>query len=54
MQNLTPLKAIKLNCFDCSGGNYSQVRNCQIDTCPLYQFRQGKNPKRTRKDRAKG
>lgn len=43
---ITPLKSIRLKCLDCCGGQYSEVRNCDIQECPLYPFRHGKNPNR--------
>lgn len=43
---ITPLKAIRLKCIDCSGYSKVEVRNCVIPECPLYQFRFGKNPNR--------
>lgn len=43
---LTPLKAIRLNCIDCSGYSKVEVRNCVILDCPLYPFRLGTNPNR--------
>jgi len=42
----SPLQAIRKNCIDCSGGSYSEVQNCNIPTCPLFEFRFGKNPSR--------
>lgn len=44
MKNLTPTKAIRLYCLQCSGGAYSEVRDCIIKDCTLYPFRLGKNP----------
>ena len=44
--NLTPLKAIKKHCLECSGYEKKQVRECVIKDCVLYSYRQGKNPKR--------
>lgn len=41
---LTPVKAIRQHCLECSGGSPSEVRNCVILDCPLYAFRLGKNP----------
>jgi len=41
---LTPLKAIRRKCLECSNFSHHQVRNCPIETCPLYPFRFGKNP----------
>lgn len=46
MINLTPLKAIRKNCLECSGNMPSEVRNCVIKNCPLFNYRFGKNPKR--------
>jgi hypothetical protein len=43
---LTPLKAIKKHCLECSGYEKKQVRECTIKNCVLYDYRQGKNPKR--------
>lgn len=43
---MTPLQAIRAKCIDCSCGNRTEVRECPITTCPLYQFRRGKNPNR--------
>ncbi len=41
MNNLTPLKAIKLRCIDCSGDDHP--RKCVSKNCALYPFRLGKN-----------
>ena len=41
---LTPLKAIRLKCLDCSGDSADEVRKCVIPHCPLYPFRLGRNP----------
>lgn len=43
---LTPLKAIKKHCLECSGYEKKQVRECAIKDCVLYEYRQGKNPNR--------
>lgn len=43
---LTPLKAIRRKCIDCSGFQPSEVRNCEIPECPLFPYRLGKNPNR--------
>ncbi len=39
---LTPMKAIRKNCYECVGWNYAEVRRCEIDTCCFYQYRTGK------------
>lgn len=46
MNTLTPLKAIRAKCIDCSCGSVAEVRECQLRSCPLYDFRNGHNPKR--------
>lgn len=45
-----PVKAIRLFCLDCSGGSSSEVKLCTSRTCPLYPFRFGKNPYRTKRE----
>ena len=45
-KHLTPVKAIRKNCLDCSGGSVSEVRNCVVTDCPLYLYRLGRNPNR--------
>lgn len=47
-KRISPLKAIRLKCLDCSAGQCAEVRYCTIHDCPLYAFRQGKNPNRRR------
>ena len=44
MKKITPLKAIRLKCLDCSAGSAKEVKFCQFEDCPLYQYRLGKNP----------
>ena len=46
MKKLTPLKAIRSKCLDCSSGRPSLVRNCEITDCPLFNYRFGHNPLR--------
>jgi hypothetical protein len=45
MKNITPLKAIRLKCLDCSE-NAAEVKRCNIPECALYPYRMGSNPKR--------
>jgi hypothetical protein len=45
MKILTPIKAIRKKCLDCSNGQYLEVRNCLDTDCPLYVYRLGKRPK---------
>jgi hypothetical protein len=43
---LTPLKAIKKHCLECSGYEKKEVRGCKIIDCVLYPYRFGSNPNR--------
>ena len=43
---LTPVKAIRQKCLDCSGGSVKEVRECPIVECDLYMYRFGTNPSR--------
>ncbi len=45
---LTPLRAVKAWCRDCSGFQPKEVRLCPSSDCPLYQYRMGRNPRRRR------
>lgn len=44
--NVTPLKAIRAKCRECSNNQLSEIRDCLIPECALYPFRRGKNPNR--------
>lgn len=46
MNKLTPIKAIKAKCIDCSGGIRKEVELCTATECPLYEYRNGTNPNR--------
>ena len=43
-KRITPLKAIRLKCLDCSNGSSNEVKLCPAKKCPLYPFRDGHNP----------
>ncbi len=43
-KRISPLKAIRLKCLDCSCGSINEVQLCTHTQCPLYSFRLGKNP----------
>ena len=45
-KKLTPLKSIRAKCLDCSVNQPKEVRECQIEDCPLWVYRFGKNPNR--------
>jgi len=46
IKRLTPMKAIRKKCLDCSNEQPSEVRHCLVTDCALYQYRLGHNPKR--------
>ena len=39
---VTPLRAIRTYCLQCSGDSPSEVRFCSIADCPLFGYRLGK------------
>ena len=39
---ITPLKAIRKKCLDCSGNDKTEVRKCPLKDCPLYPYRSGR------------
>lgn len=41
---MTPLKAIRAKCLDCSGGSAKEVRSCTFNDCHLYEYRFGHRP----------
>ncbi len=41
---LTPIKAIRAKCIDCSGGSFIEVRYCPVTGCSLYPYRLGHRP----------
>ena len=44
MKVLTPIKAIRAYCVECSGGMTKEVKLCPVENCPLYPYRMGKRP----------
>ena len=42
----SPQKAIVNFCISCMGYHKTWVKECTATTCPLYEFRLGKNPYR--------
>jgi len=41
MKEITPMKAIRQKCLDCSCEQLSEVKECSIKNCALYPFRMG-------------
>ena len=48
MARLTPIRAIRAKCIECTAGSLKEVRLCEIPKCALYAYRMGKNPARKR------
>jgi len=42
---LTPLKAIKAKCYDCSAFDKAEQRRCEFKDCVIWPYRLGHNPK---------
>ena len=39
--NISPLRAIRKKCVECSCGSRDEVANCPLTSCPLWNFRRG-------------
>ena len=44
-EQLSPLKAVRQKCLECSGGSSHEVLTCILTDCPLWPFRFGRRPK---------
>jgi hypothetical protein len=44
----TPIKAIRAKCLDCCCDQRDEVKLCPAKDCPLWPFRMGKNPNRSK------
>ncbi len=42
---MTPMKAIRAKCLECSNGQPKEVRLCPCKDCALYPYRMGHRPK---------
>lgn len=43
---LTPIKAIRAKCKDCTNNQYLEIRECKLKNCSLWPYRMGKRPKK--------
>ena len=50
MSQTNPVKAIREKCIDCCCGSTTEVALCDMDDCPIWAFRFGKNPYRTKRE----
>ena len=44
MAKITPMKAIRKKCLECSCGSFNEVKLCPVEKCPLYPYRFGHRP----------
>lgn len=45
IKKITPMKAIRRKCLECSNGSSNEVRLCPCTECPLFEYRFGHRPK---------
>ena len=50
----TPMRAVRQKCLDCTCQQQTEVRECPIVECPLWEYRMGKNPEWKKKRPPKG
>jgi len=43
-KTLTPIKAIRAKCMQCSNWQHSEVKKCPVTDCALWPYRFGKKP----------
>ena len=48
MIRLTPIKAMRSKCLDCTGNQPKEVRLCTCLSCPLWSYRMGVRPEHKR------
>ena len=46
MKILTPIKAMRAKCLDCTCNQPKEIRLCTVINCALWPYRMGKRPKR--------
>lgn len=42
---MTPMKAIRARCMDCSGFSFKEISECAHEECALHEYRSGHRPK---------
>ncbi len=50
MKVLTPIKAMRAKCMDCTCNQPKEIRECGITNCSLWPYRMGKRPKKHKTD----
>lgn len=46
-KKITPMRAIRKKCLECTNGQASEVKYCLIKDCPLFAYRMGHRPQET-------
>lgn len=46
---LSPIKAIRQKCLECSNWSVTGIQMCPVKACALYEFRFGKDPGRKKR-----
>lgn len=46
----SPMRAIRAKCLDGSGGSSAEAKICPVRECPLFAFRNGRNPYRQKRE----
>jgi len=41
----TPIRSIRMKCYDCSNFQWNEVKWCTSSDCPLFPYRLGRRPK---------
>lgn len=49
-ERITRGKAIRRKCLECCCGSAHEVKLCTVEKCPLYPFRLGTDPYRTKRE----
>jgi hypothetical protein len=52
-KRLTPVKAIRAFCVECTCGDTEWIRECPSTDCSLFPYRMGKNPNISTETKAK-
>lgn len=47
-KGISPIRAIRAKCLECSNGRSNEVKLCPVERCPLYPLRFGHNPNKQR------
>ena len=37
------MKKVRAKCLDCSGHNRTEIKCCEVESCPLFDLRMGLN-----------